>query len=274
MVATSPARTDRRSPQAHKVRQRESIRRLKLALAENRLVLDYQPIFQARNGKPVAAEALLRWRYPDQEAEVLGDLLQAAEDSPVIFTLETWAMHVCFRDAASWQSGPLPDVRVNLNLSAREFRREDLADRLTQAMEESRVDPGRVTLEITETSAIGAPEEVAPLLTGLKDLRLQLWLDDFGTGHSSLAWLSWFPIDGVKIPGLFVSRLPADDRCAVIVMAIIEMAHRLGLRVTAEGIENDEQLSYLKEHGCDDLQGFRLAEPLSPGELVARLAPR
>jgi EAL domain-containing protein (putative c-di-GMP-specific phosphodiesterase class I) len=271
MIASNPTKTERRSPQADKVRKRESVRRLKLALAEERLVLGYQPIFRARDGKPVAAEALLRWRNPDQEADDLGDLLRAAEESPVIFMLETWAMHVCFRDAASWQSGPLPDLRVNLNLSAREFRREDLSDRLIQAAEECRVDPGKVTLEITETSAIGTPEEVAPLLTGLKDLRLELWLDDFGTGHSSLAWLSWFPLDGVKIPGLFVSRLPADDRCVLIVMAILEMAHRLGLRVTAEGIENDEQLSYLKEHACDDLQGFRLAEPLAPAELVARL---
>jgi EAL domain-containing protein (putative c-di-GMP-specific phosphodiesterase class I) len=274
MVATNAARTDRRSPQAHKVRKRESVRRLKLALAENRLVLKYQPIFHARDRRPVAAEALLRWRYPDQEADDLSDLLHAAEHSPVIFTLETWAMQVCFRDAASWQSGPLPDLRVNLNLSAREFRREDLAVRLTQAIGQSRLDPAKITLEITETSAIGSPEEVARLLSRLTDLRLQVWLDDFGTGHSSLAWLSWFPIDGLKIPGLFVSRLPADDRCAVITTAIIEMAHRLGLLVTAEGIENDEQLSYLKGHGCDELQGFRLAEPLPPEDLVARLTSR
>lgn len=265
--------TERRSPRADQMRKRESVRRLKQALAEQRLALRYQPIFRAHDLAPVAAEALLRWRSPEAEADDLGDLLEAAERSPVIFALENWAMEVCFRDAAAWQAGPLPNLRVNLNLSAREFQRPDLLVRVRDARERHGLDPAKLTLEITETSAIGAPEDVAPLLERLRETRLQLWLDDFGTGHSSLAWLSWFPIDGVKIPGLFVSRLPGDDRCAVITSAVVQMAHRLGLRVTAEGIETDEQMSYLKELGCDDLQGFLLAGPLSPEELVARLGP-
>jgi len=266
------AGTERRSPRADQRRKRESIRRLKQALAEDRLVLRYQPIFQARDLSPVAAEALLRWRSPDEEANDLGELLKAAERSPVIFALENWAMEVCFRDAAAWQSGPLPRLRVNLNLSAREFQRADLIDRVMTARQRHGLDPAKLTLEITETSAIGDPEEVAPLLARLRETRLQLSLDDFGTGHSSLAWLSWFPLDGVKIPGLFVSRLPGDDGCALIVSAVVQMAHRLGLRVTAEGIETDEQMAYLKDLGCDDLQGFLLAGPLSPEEMVARLA--
>ena len=265
------AGTERRSPRADQLRKRESIRRLKQALAEQRLVLQYQPIFRAHDLSPVAAEALLRWRSPAAEADDLGDLLHAAERSPVIFALENWAMEVCFRDAAAWQAGPLPDLRVNLNLSAREFQRPDLLVRVMDARERHRLDPAKLTLEITETSAIGAPEDVAPLLQRLRETRLQLWLDDFGTGHSSLAWLSWFPIDGVKIPGLFVSRLPGDDRCALIIAAVVQMAHRLGLRVTAEGIETGEQMAYLKGLGCDDLQGFLLAGPLAPEELAARL---
>jgi EAL domain-containing protein (putative c-di-GMP-specific phosphodiesterase class I) len=262
---------DRRSHQAHAQRKRESIRRLKLAQAEGRLTLKYQPIFAAADGRALSAEALLRWRRPEEESDDLSELLLAAERSPVIFALEAWAIEVCFRDAAAWQSGPLPDLRVNLNLSAREFHRADLLTRLTRALAEARLDPARLTLEVTETSAIHEPEQVSKMLERLRAMDLQLWLDDFGTGHSSLAWLSWFRIDGVKIPGLFVSRLPSDERCAVITSAVIDMAHRLGLGVTAEGIETDAQLAYLKAHGCDALQGFLLGEARDPEELVRRL---
>jgi EAL domain-containing protein (putative c-di-GMP-specific phosphodiesterase class I) len=263
---------DRRSQKAQSVRKRESIRRLKLALAEGRLTLKYQPIFAAADGRPLSAEALLRWRHPERESDDLAHLLRAAESSPVIFALEAWAIDVCFRDAAAWQSGPLPDLRVNLNLSAREFRRADLPARLRQALAAARLDPARLTLEVTETSAIHEPEPVSGMLEQLGGLGLELWLDDFGTGHSSLAWLSWFRIDGVKVPQLFVSGLPSDEKCDVITSAVIDMAHRLGLRVTAEGIETDGQLSYLKGHGCDALQGFLLADALGPEELVRRLA--
>jgi EAL domain-containing protein (putative c-di-GMP-specific phosphodiesterase class I) len=264
---------DRRSPVPRQVRARESVRRLKQAMADDRLALRYQPIFRAADRRPVAAEALLRWRRPEQEEDDLGALLAAAERSPVIFALETWGMQACFRDAAAWQSGPLPGLRVNLNLSAREFRRKDLLPRVVRALEAQALDPRQVTLEITESSAIHSPDETARTIERLAGLGLQLWLDDFGTGHSSLAWLSWFPIDGLKIPGLFVSRITSDERCSAIVTAVLQMARRLGLRVAAEGIEHEAQLARLVEQGCDELQGFLLAEPLAAGELARRLGP-
>jgi EAL domain-containing protein (putative c-di-GMP-specific phosphodiesterase class I) len=263
---------ERRSPRAHDLRERASVRRLKEALDGERLTLEYQPILRAADLRPVAAEALLRWREPERETHSLPELLLAAERSPVIFALEAWAMSVCFRDAAAWQSGPLPGLRINLNLSAREFHHgRNLVPRVERAAAEAGIDARKVTLEITETSAIHAPEHVARVIERLKALGLELWLDDFGTGHSSLAWLSWFPIDGLKVPGLFVERLPADRRSAVITADVIDMAHRLGLRVVAEGIETDGQASWLKEHGADAVQGFLFAAPLPPNEMVARL---
>ena len=240
-------------------------------MAEDRLTLQYQPIVRAADRRPLAVEALLRWRRPDEEGDALGDLLSAAEHSPVIFALETWAMGVCFQDAASWQQGPLAGLRVNLNLSAREFRRADLFPRLERALERARLDPRQVTLEITETSAIHSPADAVRIIGRLQGLGLQLWLDDFGTGHSSLAWLSWFPIAGLKIPGSFATRVTSDERCETIVAAVVAMAHRLGLRVAAEGVENEEQLSCLVRHGCDELQGFLLGGPLGAGELATRL---
>jgi EAL domain-containing protein (putative c-di-GMP-specific phosphodiesterase class I) len=263
---------DRRSHEAYSQRKRESIRRLKLALAEDRLTLRYQPIFAAADGQAEAAEALLRWRHPDDESDELGTLLLAAERSPVIFALEAWAISVCFQDAAWWQAEALPGLRVNLNLSAREFQRSQLLSALTRALETHHLDPAGVTLELTETSAIHEPKAVSRMLDRLRALGLQLWLDDFGTGHSSLAWLSWFHIDGVKVPGVFVSRLPADERCVAITSGVIDLAHRLGLRVSAEGIEKESQRSFLEDRGCDALQGFLLGDALSREELVRRLA--
>ena len=149
------------SHQAYSRRKRESVRRLKLALAQDRLTLRYQPIFAAADGRAEAAEALLRWRQPDEESDDLGKLLLAAERSPVIFALEAWAIEVCFRDAAWWHAEALPGLRVNLNLSAREFQRADLLPTLTRALETHRLDAERVTLEVTETSAIHEPEAVS-----------------------------------------------------------------------------------------------------------------
>lgn len=266
---------ERRSPRSRDLRERESVHRLKEALREERLTLQYQPIFRAADGQPLAAEALLRWRSPERETADLADLLHAAERSPVIFALEAWAMALSFHDAAAWQSGPLPGLRLNLNLSAREFHHgRDVVPRVERAAADASLDPRKVTLEITETSAIHAPEHVARVIQRLKALGLELWLDDFGTGHSSLAWLSWFPIDGVKIPGLFVERLPVDERCALITAGVIDLAHRLERPVVAEGIETEAQRTWLGDHGADALQGFLLAEPLAPAELVTRLAAR
>jgi EAL domain-containing protein (putative c-di-GMP-specific phosphodiesterase class I) len=266
-VTVRPAAGERRSPVPRHVRKRESVRRLKEALAQDRLTLLYQPIFRARDRKPTTAEALLRWRRPHEEADDLGGLLAAAERSPVIFALEVWAMRACFREAAAWQRGALPDLRVNLNLSAREFQRGDLPRKVLRELHAAGLDPARLTLEITETSAIHDPAEVARILERLQGEGIQLWLDDFGTGHSSLAWLSWFDTAGLKIPATFVRGVATDRRSAVIAAATLEMAHALGLRVAAEGIEEEAQLAWLVEHGCDELQGFLLAQPAAAAEL-------
>jgi EAL domain-containing protein (putative c-di-GMP-specific phosphodiesterase class I) len=144
--------------------------------------------------------------------------------------------------------------------------------RLSRIMRSCHVAPAEIALEITETSAMGALEEVADRLRGLRDLGVSLWLDDFGTGHSSLEWLSHFPLDGVKIAGTFVSRLPGNRRAEVIAAHIIGLAHELGLRVIAEGVENEEQRALLLRQGCDLLQGFLHHPPLHAGELRAALA--
>lgn len=271
-MTSTPHPADRRGQKSGSLRKRESIRRLKEALAEDRLALHYQPIVDLATGRPVSAEALLRWRQPQAEQGTLTDLAAAAEHSPVIFALERWTMDRCCREAAVWQRGPLPGLRVNLNLSAREFQRARLPAILRKAFDRTEMDPARVTLEVTESSAIHHLDDVANTLEEIKDLGVELWLDDFGTGHSSLAWLSRFPIDGVKIPGLFIEDVIREERAAVITATVIEMAHRLRLQVVAEGVEREDQLEFLRGHGCDFAQGFLFYDALPAEELAARLA--
>ena len=206
-------------------------------MVEDRLVLLYQPIVSARDSRVERVEALLRWRKPKKERETLTDLIWAAERSPVIFKLENWILDQSLRAAAGWRKAGLTGVRVNVNLSAREFPRADLVARVTRRLKAAGVDPGNVGLEITETSSMRRFDEVAEQIDRLIDKGIELWLDDFGTGHSSLEWLSHLPLHGVKIAGTFVERLRDEKRCQAIVTRVIALAHDLGLKVIAEGVE-------------------------------------
>ena len=269
---TSPAcPTDRRAQKPAALKKRECIRRLKDAMTEDRLALHYQPIVDLSTRRPVSAEALLRWRRPDEEGDTPTDLAAAAEHSPVIFALERWTLERCCGEAASWQQGVLSDLRVNLNLSAREFERARLPRILRMQFERAGLDPRRVTLEVTESSAIHHLDDVARTLEEIKGLGVELWLDDFGTGHSSLLWLSRFPIDGVKIPSDFIVDIPGQERAGVITATVMDLAHRLGLRVVAEGVERDDQVEFLLRHGCDQVQGFLFFGAMPAEELAASL---
>jgi EAL domain-containing protein (putative c-di-GMP-specific phosphodiesterase class I) len=271
-TASPPASQERRSPTPAAARKREAIRYLKAAMAEDRVVLHYQPIVTARDIRIGAVEALLRWRLPEGETHELTDLILAAERSPVIFRLEHWTLRRAFHEAAAWLPAGGPQPRLNINLSAREFVRAGLAARVLRQLRSAGLEPRAVALEITETSAIEAFDAVAEHIDRLVEAGTEVWLDDFGTGHSSLDWLSHLPIHGVKIAGTFVERILTEDRCRVIVMRVIEMAHDLGLRVAAEGIEKPDQGAVLVDLGCDLLQGLLFHPPLPADELARLLA--
>jgi EAL domain-containing protein (putative c-di-GMP-specific phosphodiesterase class I) len=270
--ATRPRTTrERRSPTPGAVRTRAAIHRLKGALAEGRFVLHHQPIVSARDSQVAGVEALLRWRRPQEEKEDLTELLWAAERSSVIFKLENWALAQAFQAAHEWREAGLIGVRLNVNLSAREFPRAHLVKRLERHLAAAGVDPAGVGLEITETNRLREFSAVAEQLQALRAMGVELWLDDFGTGHSSLEWLSHLPCHGVKIPGTFLDRLFTERRCQAIVRRVIDLAHDLGLRVIAEGIETSAQRDFLAEHGCDLFQGFLLYAPMPAGELPLAL---
>jgi EAL domain-containing protein (putative c-di-GMP-specific phosphodiesterase class I) len=263
---------ERRSPTPAAAQRRQAVRRLKAGLEQNLFVLHYQPIVDARDARVVSVEALLRWRTAPAEDGNVEELIRSVERSPVIFRLENWILQQACRDAAAWQKQGLDGLRVDVNLSAREFPRADLVRRVKRRLGSCGLDPGRLGLEITETSRMGEFEMVATQIEALKAMGIELWLDDFGTGHSSLEWLSHLPMDGVKIPGTFVERLVADKRCQAIVTRVIDLAHDLGLRVVAEEVETEEQRRLLADRGCDLFQGFLFHAPMPAAELVRALA--
>ena len=231
------------------------------AFEAKNLVLVYQPIHDAVSGNIIAAEALLRQRRESGEIREAGIITAAAEDGPELFRLDSWVVRNACRDAARWN-----DVRLNVNLSPREFEEGNVLERLP-----SIPNPGNVNLEITETSYIDSPEETMRVLEAVRELGIRLWLDDFGTGHSSLEHLQLFPLDGLKIPAQFIKACITDQRCRIIVKAILGMARELGLQVIAEGVEHQDQLEFLREHHCDAIQGFLFSKPMELDDLLERL---
>ena len=239
----------------------------------DRLLLLYQPIHEARSGAVYAAEALLRQRRSSGEIREAGAITEAAEASsgPELFRLDSVVVRRAYTDAAQWQNGGFPDVRLNVNLSPREFQEGNVLGRLESLVTACGIDTTRVNLEITETTYIEKPEETMEVLRTLERLGLGLWLDDFGTGHSSLAHLQHFPLHGLKIPGSFVGPLPEDRRCRAIVRSLLGLADELKLTVVAEGVENEQQLAFLLDHGCRYVQGFLYSKPVQVDELQALL---
>jgi EAL domain-containing protein (putative c-di-GMP-specific phosphodiesterase class I) len=232
------------------------------ALDEETLVLVYQPIHDLRDGTIVAAEALLRQRRKSGEIRSASLITEAAEDAPKedLFRLDSWVVRQAYADAGTWQSDGSPGVRLNVNLSPREFQEGNVRERLTGLATSCHIDAHNINIEITETSYIEHPKETMHVLDMLKDLGVKLWLDDFGTGHSSLTHLQHFPLDGIKLPASFVAA--GDQRSDAIVRALVALAHDLGLKVIAEGVEHEEQRTFLRDLGCEYVQGFLFSKPM------------
>jgi EAL domain-containing protein (putative c-di-GMP-specific phosphodiesterase class I) len=234
---------------------------LRAALDGKQLLMYYQPIHESGTENIMSAEALLRWRQPGGEICEGSRLTAAAEVGPDLVRLDQWLLTSACREAAQWPEG----VRLNLNLSPREFEQKNLVSRLQRIMRDTELHSARVNLEITETTYIHDPADVVAMLNELKGSGFQLWLDDFGTGYSSIEHLRLFPLDGVKLPGSFVKNVLKDPRSTCIVEAVVSLAHNLGLRVVAEEVENREQLEFLRGLDCEYIQGFLFSHPM-PGE--------
>jgi diguanylate cyclase (GGDEF)-like protein/PAS domain S-box-containing protein len=245
---------------------------LRRVLEREELVLYYQPQVDLKSGRLLAAEALVRWRHPQlglvQPAEFIGLL----EDTCLILPVGEWVMHTAAAQAREWRRAGARELRVTVNLSARQFSAPGLVDTVTRLLDAHGLKPGLLEFEITESVLMQHAPSTVETLTRLADMGCRIAIDDFGTGYSSLAYLKRFPIHVLKIDRTFVRDVPDDPDDAAIVGTVVAMAHNLKLEVVAEGVETDKQLAFLRACGCDAMQGNLVSRPLPAGDFARYLA--
>lgn len=234
---------------------------LRRAVEGNEFITYYQPIVNLTTGKAVGFEALVRWQHPRLGLLGPGDFIGLAEDTGLILDIGTLVMNAACRQVRIWQQNGLEQLRIAVNVSARQFRDENFCDRLLKVLSYSRLDPQFVELEITETTIIENLQSATAVLTDLRRMAIRVSIDDFGTGYSSLSYLKHLPVDTVKLDRSFVIGASSDPKDAALVMAIITLAHNLGLNVIAEGIETERQREFLRLFRCDEGQGYLLGRP-------------
>jgi diguanylate cyclase (GGDEF)-like protein/PAS domain S-box-containing protein len=248
---------------------------LQRALQRREFVLHYQPVVDIATGHLGGVEALLRWQPQGKPMVSPADFIPLAEETGLIVPIGEWVLETAMAQQVAWQQGGLPPVRVSVNLSARQFLGQDVAQRVAVLLEKTGCDPRALTLEITESVLMQNPVAATATMARLAAMGVQLAIDDFGTGYSSLASLKRFPIHSLKIDRSFVSDLIDDADDAAIVDAVIGLAHSMKLNVIAEGVETADQLAFLLAHGCDQMQGFCYSRPVAPDaiEALLRAAP-
>jgi diguanylate cyclase (GGDEF)-like protein/PAS domain S-box-containing protein len=239
---------------------------LRNALERDEFVLHYQPQVDLASGEIVGMEALIRWQHPEMGMVAPGRFIGVAEETGLIVPIGAWVMRAACQQNQAWQQAGLGKLRVAVNLSARQFGAANLVADMRQVLAETGLAPGRLEIELTESLFMSDVTPAVELLHAMKALGVKLSIDDFGTGYSSLSYLSRFPIDVLKIDRSFVVAITRDSNDAAIVASIIALAHNLKLAVIAEGVETEEQLDYLRRHGCDEMQGYYFSQPLAAAE--------
>ncbi|MGB8816688.1 MAG: EAL domain-containing protein [Rhizobiaceae bacterium] len=240
---------------------------LKFALENKELELFYQPLVGAEENKAVGFEALLRWNHPIRGRISPAEFVPIAEANGLIKSIGEWVIREACRTAATWPE----DLTIAVNLSAPQFDKERIVDVVTSALAETGLLPARLELEITESLLIERPDEVLATLMRLKDLGVSIAMDDFGTGYSSLSYLLKFPFDKIKIDKSFISAIDSDKAACDVLRTIGSLGKTLGIRITAEGVETEEQVNFLRAIACDQLQGYFFAKPLHADSVPAFL---
>ncbi len=241
--------------------------RLRKAIERQEFKTLFQPILSLSDQRVTALEALVRWDHPELGFLSPGRFIPLAEETGLILPLGEWVLYAACAQNVAWQRAGLAPVRVSVNLSARQFQQRDLIETVGLVLSSTGLEPQYLELEITESTAMADMDNTVGMLQRLSELGISIAIDDFGTGYSSLAYLKKFPIQQLKIDHSFVRDVPADADDSAIVRAVVTMAHGLGLRVTAEGVENERQLSFLREVGCDAVQGYYFREPAPASEI-------
>jgi len=244
---------------------------LRRALERQELRLFFQPQVDLHSGKIIGAEALIRWIHPEQGLLAPNSFIPIAEDSGLIIPIGEWVLRDACRHLKAWQDAGFTDLTVAINMSAMQFRQENLAESIVAIAKETGADLQYVELELTESMIMHNAESMIESMQALKGLNLKLSIDDFGTGYSSLSYLKRFPIDKLKIDRSFVNDITEDPSDLAISKFIIDLARNLGLRAIAEGVETAEQLQLLRENGCDEIQGFYFSRPVPAEDFEAML---
>jgi diguanylate cyclase (GGDEF)-like protein len=244
----------RRSQLAHELRTAHEL---------GQLSVHYQPLFKL-GGDVVGMEALLRWRHPELGSIPPVDFIPLLERSRDIIPVGRWVLDEAARQCRTWQEQGLAELTMSVNVSARQLQDPDFFEDVRQALDRSRLDPDALVLEITESVLVVDLDRIGAMMRRIRDLGVHMALDDFGTGYSSLLYLRGLPIDRLKVDRSFVAGLGASDQDTTIVSAVVDLAHKLGLRVVAEGVETEAELHAVGAMGCDEAQGFLLGRPGPP----------
>jgi EAL domain-containing protein (putative c-di-GMP-specific phosphodiesterase class I) len=242
---------------------------LRLAIDRGALELHYQPKVDLTTLRIVGAEALLRWHDAQRGWISPADFIPVAEQSGLIVRLGDWVLRSACQQLAEWARGPLAGLHVAVNVSGRQFQQADFLPNLLALAGETGINVQRLQIEITESILIEDYSASLALLQSLHEAGIALCVDDFGTGYSSLSYLKRFPIDTIKIDRAFVRDLHIDRDNATICAAILAMAHQLRNRVVAEGVETEEQVTFLTQHSCDMAQGYYFGRPMPAADFVA-----
>jgi diguanylate cyclase (GGDEF)-like protein len=244
---------------------------LQRAIRANEFVMHYQPKVQAASGAIIGFEALIRWPQADGAMIPPALFIPIAEETGRIDPIGAWAIGQVAAELQHLNAHGFGDIPLAVNVSALQFRREDVAQSLAAAVEKAQVRPALLEVELTESGVMNNPAQAIETLHRIHALGMTIAIDDFGTGYSSLAYLKRFPIDKLKIDASFVRDIATDPSDAAIVLAIITLAHVLDLTVIAEGVETEGQLAFLIEHGCDELQGHYFSAAVSSEDALALL---
>jgi diguanylate cyclase len=239
---------------------------LRRALVQGEFELHYQPKVDVGSGRIDSAEALIRWRHPKRGLTAPSGFIPIAEETGLIVPIGEWVLFEACRQARAWQTSGMRTLRIAVNLSATQFKQKNLVATVRGALAAAGLDAGYLELELTESAVMQDPESSIQVLRQLSGLGVRISVDDFGTGYSSLSYLRRLPLDKLKIDRSFIREVAASRDDAEIVRAIVSLAHSLHLKVIAEGVETEEQLTFLRGLGCDQYQGFHCSPPVPADE--------
>jgi EAL domain-containing protein (putative c-di-GMP-specific phosphodiesterase class I) len=242
--------------------QEQDGRRLLRAIEQSEFLVYYQPQINLQTGALTGAEALIRWHDPDRGLVSPGEFIPLAEKTGAILQMDSWMLDQVCQQAIAWKSEGFPPLKLSVNLSGAQFNQADLSSDIDRVLQKNGLDPKYLSLELTESLLVRNVDAAIAKLSEFQALGIQVAVDDFGTGYASLGYLQHFPFNTLKLDRCFVQHVDRNKKNAAIVIALIQMAHGLGLDVIAEGVETQAERNFLQLHECDTMQGYLVSRPL------------